>query len=180
MANIRTGTNSIMQKMVSGPDWGMWVHTFNELVSPEVYYQDHPEYYSQVDGKRIPTQLCLTNPEVLEITVQNLRRKIAQNPTATYWSVSQNDNKNFCTCSNCKAIDDREGSPSGSIINFVNQVADQFPDKMISTLAYEYGTKSAKDLKAQGKCQHHAVQYRSLSRQTYRPRSDERRFCEGR
>jgi hypothetical protein len=129
------------------PDWGMWVHTFNELVSPEIYYHDHPEYYSEVDGKRIPTQLCLTNPDVLEITVQNLRRKIAQNPTATYWSVSQNDNRNFCKCSNCKAIDDREGSPSGSIINFVNQVAEQFPDKMISTLAYEYGRKAPKTLK---------------------------------
>ena len=117
------------------------------LVSPEIYYHDHPEYYSQVDSKRIPTQLCLTNPEVLEITVQNLRRKIAQNPAATYWSVSQNDNKNFCTCSNCKAIDDREGSPSGSIINFVNQVAEQFPDKMISTLAYEYGRRAPKTLK---------------------------------
>ncbi len=124
----------------------MWVHTFNELVSPEIYFQDHPEYYSMVNGERIPTQLCLTNPEVLQITIQNLRRKIAQNPNATYWSVSQNDNKNFCTCDKCKAIDEREGSPSGSIINFVNQVADQFPDKMISTLAYEYGRKAPKTL----------------------------------
>ncbi|WP_276374770.1 DUF4838 domain-containing protein [Chryseolinea sp. H1M3-3] len=128
------------------PDWGMWVHTFNELVSPEIYFQAHPEYYSMVNGERIPTQLCLTNPDVLQITIQNLRRKIAQNPSATYWSVSQNDNKNFCTCDNCKAIDDREGSPSGSIINFVNQVADQFPNKMISTLAYEYGRKAPKTL----------------------------------
>jgi hypothetical protein len=127
-------------------DWGMWVHTFNELVSPEVYYKDHPEYYSLVDGERIPTQLCLTNRDVLEITIQNLRKKIAQNPKAIYWSVSQNDNKNFCTCANCKAIDDREGSPAGSIIHFVNQVAEQFPDKMISTLAYEYGRKAPKTL----------------------------------
>jgi hypothetical protein len=129
------------------PDWGMWVHTFNELVSPEIYYHDHPEYYSMVKGKRIPTQLCLTNKDVLEITVQNLRRKIAQNPEATYWSVSQNDNKDFCTCDNCKAIDDREGSPAGSIIHFVNQVAEQFPDKMISTLAYEYGRRAPKTLR---------------------------------
>lgn len=129
------------------PDWGMWVHTFNALVPPEVYYQEHPEYFSMVNGKRIPTQLCLSNPDVLEITVQNLRRKIAQNPTATYWSVSQNDNRDYCTCDKCKAIDDREGSPSGSIINFVNQVADQFPDKMISTLAYEYGRHAPKTLR---------------------------------
>ena len=128
-------------------DWGMWVHTFNELVPPDVYYKDHPEYYAEVKGKRIPTQLCLANTEVLNVTVQNLRRKIAQNPTALYWSVSQNDNRDFCTCEKCKAVDDREGSPSGSIISFVNQVADQFPDKMISTLAYEYGRHAPKTLR---------------------------------
>ena len=127
--------------------WGMWVHTFNELVPPDVYYKDHPEYYAEVKGKRIPTQLCLANTEVLNVTVQNLRRKIAQNPTALYWSVSQNDNRDFCTCEKCKAIDDQEGSPSGSIISFVNQVADQFPDKMISTLAYEYGRHAPKTLR---------------------------------
>ncbi|MEO6219653.1 MAG: DUF4838 domain-containing protein, partial [Ginsengibacter sp.] len=129
------------------PDWGMWVHTFNELVPPKTYYDSHPEYFAMVKGKRLPTQLCLSNPAVLEITVQNLRKKIAQNPAAKYWSVSQNDNRDYCTCDLCKAIDDREGSPSGSIINFVNQVADQFPDKMISTLAYEYGRHAPKILK---------------------------------
>jgi len=128
-------------------DWGMWVHTFNALVPPEVYYEEHPEYYAEVSGKRIPTQLCLTNPNVLQITIQNLRKKIAENPNAKYWSVSQNDNRQYCTCSNCKAIDDREGSPSGSIINFVNQVADEFPDKMISTLAYEYGRRAPRSIK---------------------------------
>ena len=100
------------------PDWGMWVHTFNALVPPETYFEEHPEYFSMVEGKRIPRQLCLTNPDVLQITIQNLRKKIAQNPEAKYWSVSQNDNRDFCTCEHCKAIDDREGSPSGSIITF--------------------------------------------------------------
>jgi len=129
------------------PEWGMWVHTFNSLVPPEIYYDEHPEYFAMVKGKRIPTQLCLTNPRVLDLTIQNLRQKIAQNPDAKYWSVSQNDNRDYCTCDQCKAIDDREGSPSGSIVNFVNQVADQFPDKMISTLAYEYGRHAPKTLK---------------------------------
>ncbi len=129
------------------PDWGMWVHTLNELISPEIYYHDHPEYYAMVNGNRIPTQPCLANPAVLEIVIQNLRRKIAQNPDARYWSVSQNDNKNYCTCDLCKAVDEREGSPSGSIIRFVNRVAGEFPDKMISTLAYEYGRHAPKTLR---------------------------------
>jgi len=129
------------------PNWGMFVHTFNALVPPETFYSEHPEYFAMVKGARIPTQLCLTNKAVLELTIQSLRRKIAENPTAYYWSVSQNDNRDYCTCDNCKAIDDREGSPSGSIIQFVNQVADAFPDKMISTLAYEYGRHAPKTLK---------------------------------
>ena len=128
-------------------DWGMWVHTFNELVPPQVYYSSHPEYFAMVKGKRLPTQLCLSNPEVLQITIQNLRKKIAMNPAAKYWSVSQNDNRDYCTCDPCKGLDAREGSPSGSIINFVNQVADQFPGKMISTLAYEYGRHAPKTMK---------------------------------
>ena len=127
-------------------DWGMWVHTFNELVPPKMYYQTHPEYFAMVKGKRLPTQLCLSNPAVLGITIQNLRKEIARNPAAKYWSVSQNDNRDYCTCDQCRALDEREGSPSGSIINFVNQVADQFPDKMISTLAYEYGRHAPKTL----------------------------------
>ncbi len=128
-------------------EWGMWVHTFHSLVPPEIYYESHPEYFAMVNGIRIPTQLCLANPDVLEITVQNLRKKIAQNPEAKYWSVSQNDNRNYCACDKCKAIDDREGSPSGSIIQFVNQVSDHFPNKVISTLAYEYGRKAPKTLR---------------------------------
>lgn len=124
------------------PAWGSWVHTFNSLVPPEIYYKDHPEYFALRDGKRLPTQLCLSNPEVLKITIQNLRKQIASNPAAKYWSVSQNDNRQYCMCDKCRAIDEKEGSPSGSIINFVNRVADEFPDKMISTLAYEYGRKA--------------------------------------
>lgn len=122
--------------------WGLWVHTFNHLVPPEIYFSEHPEYYALRNGRRIPTQLCLTNPDVLKIVVQNLRKEIARNPEAVYWSVSQNDNRNYCMCEHCQALDKKEGSPSGSIISFVNKVAEQFPDKIISTLAYEYSRKA--------------------------------------
>ncbi|MBK6814728.1 MAG: DUF4838 domain-containing protein [Saprospiraceae bacterium] len=126
--------------------WGSWVHTFNDLLPPDIYYQDHPEYFAEVRGKRIPTQPCLSNPAVLEIVNQNLRKKIAENPGAQYWSVSQNDNRDYCTCDQCRKIDESQGSPSGSIIRFVNEVAAQFPDKLISTLAYEYGRHAPKTL----------------------------------
>lgn len=136
------------------PDWGMWVHTFASLVPADEYFKDHPEYFALVDGKRVgrqadphlTAQLCLSNPDVLETVVANLREQMAAQPDAMYWSVSQNDTyadqPYNCTCPACAATDEKAGSPSGSILTFVNRVAERFPDKVISTLAYRYGRKA--------------------------------------
>jgi hypothetical protein len=126
-------------------DWGMWVHTMFSLVPPEKYFDSHPEYYALMAGKRGKTQLCLTNPDVLKITIEELEKKMKEKPDAKYWSVSQMDTYGSCECKACKAIDKREGSPSGTMIEFVNKVAAAFPDKVISTLAYQY-TRSAPKL----------------------------------
>jgi len=124
------------------PEWGLFVHTFDNLLPPKEYFNDHPEYFSLIDGKRSPEQLCLTNPDVLQIVIDNLGKRIKAKPDALYWSVSQNDNGKHCLCDKCKALDDAAQSPSGSIIPFVNEVAKKFPDKIISTLAYWYSRKA--------------------------------------
>jgi hypothetical protein len=80
-------------RLSSRSDWGLFVHTFNELVPPDQYGKTHPEYYSLIDGTRLPgTQLCLSNPEVLAVLIASLKEKIVAKPNATYWSVSQNEN----------------------------------------------------------------------------------------
>jgi len=129
------------------PDWGFWCHTFNRLVPPDKYFKTHPEYYALVKGERMPTQLCLSHPDVLKILLKNLREEIQQKPDAHYWSVSQNDNVGYCQCSDCKAIDEREGTPMGSVLEFVNKVAAEFSDKTISTLAYQYSRSAPKFLR---------------------------------
>jgi hypothetical protein len=98
-------------------------------------------------GKRTKTQLCLTNPDVLKVLSETLKTKMKEKPGAKYWSVSQMDTFGSCECDACKAIDNFEGSSSGSMISFVNQVAAAFPDKVISTLAYQYTRKAPKHIK---------------------------------
>jgi hypothetical protein len=128
-------------------DWGLWVHTLHRLVPPEKYFKEHPEYYALRNGQRLTDQLCLTNPDVLRITIESLQDEISKNPTARYWSVSQMDNYNFCQCEHCREIDSMEGSNAGSMIWFVNQVAKHFPDKVISTLAYQYSRKAPRHIR---------------------------------
>ncbi|HEY2727482.1 MAG TPA: DUF4838 domain-containing protein, partial [Parafilimonas sp.] len=130
--------------------WGLWVHSFKTLLPPDRYFATHPEYYALVNGKRTPDQLDLTNPDVLRLASENLKMMIAANPTAKYWSVSQNDNNNYCQCPNCKKLDDEQGSHQGSLLTFVNAIAKQFPDKTISTLAYGYSVTPPKTLKPAG------------------------------
>jgi hypothetical protein len=133
--------------------WAHFVHTFNLLVPPEEYFESHPEYYSLVKGQRTAyqAQLCLTNPDVLRITIEGVKQWLRDDPTANVVSVSQNDWYSPCECDNCRAIDDYEGSHSGSVVRFVNQVAEaieqEFPHVAICTLAYQYTRKAPKHVR---------------------------------
>ena len=124
-----------------------FVHTFYSLVPPERYFDSHPEWFSEVDGKRTSqnAQLCLTNEEMRRELVKNLGQRLRDNPKASIASVSQNDCYNNCTCARCRAVDEEEGSPSGSLLRFVNSVAadieNEFPHLTIDTLAYQYTRK---------------------------------------
>ncbi|MEM9326773.1 MAG: DUF4838 domain-containing protein [Bacteroidota bacterium] len=123
------------------------VHTFHRFIPADQFLKEHPEYYALRNGRRIPTQLCLTNEEVFRIVRDSVSALIKRYPDREVISVSQDDNTQYCQCDNCRAIDESEGSPSGSMISFVNRIADEFPDKMISTLAYQYTRKAPKNLK---------------------------------
>ena len=123
----------------------MWVHTFLRLVPLNEYAETHPEYYAWVNGKRhtkSTTQLCLTNPDVLEIVSHKIDSIFKAHPERNMTSVSQNDgNGSWCHCEKCMKIIDEEGSVSGLYIRFLNKLAERFPDKQISTLSYLFSVK---------------------------------------
>lgn len=120
------------------------VHTFHRFLPEEQFYKEHPDYFALRGKQRLPTQLCLTNEKVLEIVKDSVAALFFKNPDASVVSVSQDDNQQYCQCNNCSKIDKEEGSQSGTMIRFVNSVAAAFPDKTISTLAYQYTRKPCK------------------------------------
>jgi len=130
-----------------------FVHTFYPLIPPKKYFKDHPEWFSEIKGKRTHNraQLCLTNEEMRKELVKNLKANLRKNPAATIASVSQNDWHGNCQCAKCAAIEKEEDSPAGLMLRFVNSVADdikeEFPNVAISTLAYQYTRKSPKYVK---------------------------------
>ncbi len=126
-----------------------YVHSFDDLIPPEEYFKDHPEYFSLQGGKRVAehvhAQICLSNREVLRLAKEKVLKWCEEHPDIPIIDVSQNDGNGWCECEHCMAIVNEEGSQHGPILRFVNAIADEvakkYPDKWVETLAYAYSTR---------------------------------------
>ena len=87
-----------------------------------------------------------TGQENLKKVIGHVREILLDNPDLDIVSVSQTDKETRCECANCQAIDEEEGSPAGTLLRFVNAVAENiaedYPNVTVSTLAYKYSRKA--------------------------------------
>ncbi len=131
-------------------DWGIEhahdgrAHSYFWYVSPEEFFDEHPEYFSEIGGVRVrdETQLCLTNPDVLDIVTERMLQRMADKPHVRQHNFSQKDRYNYCTCDACSAMNAKYETTGGTQFWFVNELAARttkvYPDKLIGTLAYMY------------------------------------------
>ena len=87
--------------------------TYNDPNKPETY---HPEYFSS-------NGICLSNPDVYEITLAKLKKLILDNPDMHNITVSQMDHAVWCACADCKADLEHYGSNSGNMVKFMNKLS---------------------------------------------------------
>ncbi len=127
--------------------YAYFVHSFANLIPLEEFGETHPEFFALVDGERVRLsggryQLCLTNPELLDIAIDRTRKALLAHPGCRIISLSQNDWDIHCQCENCVKVDREEGSPAANLIRFVNAVAEalepEFPNVIFDTLAYQH------------------------------------------
>lgn len=156
-ARLRVNTVTREEKLGGVAPQNLISHTLAHLLPVEKYGREHPEYFALVDGERKlkmgggGPEPCVSNPEVIEIVARNVIQELDQNPGQKNISVSQNDNDAYCRCERCEAINQREGTPMGSHLAFVNAVAERVerkhPQVKIGTLAYWYSRQAPKTIK---------------------------------
>lgn len=145
-------SNRIADELGGHHAFQYFVHSFYPLIPPEKYYLDHPEWFSEINGKRVVgrpgwssisgpqkeffskldksqnyergAQLCLTNEAMRKELVKNALAALKSNPKASFISISQNDWHGYCQCAKCAKIAEEEGSQSGVLLRFVNKVAE--------------------------------------------------------
>ncbi len=121
----------------------LWDVTLTKLV-PDSLFDEHPEYFAYLSetGTRSNKHVCLSNPDILEIAVENAERYIDANTTnAKHIHIGQKDNTDYCECENCTALYEYYGSVSATTVIFANKLQealaeDGYDDMYVTFYAY--------------------------------------------
>lgn len=124
-------------------------HSFRFWLPPENHFDEHPEWYALLDGKRSTAgQLCAMNPEVPAAIAQRIAAFHRENPGVARVALWPNDGWGWCQCEACQAMDPPRPSllyPQepvrtnlyATLVNRVAQeLADSCPGLRLSALAY--------------------------------------------
>lgn len=132
-----------------------FAHTLgSQFCSRDTYFETNPEYFALHNGIRQNEQLCLTNEDVYNLVLSEVMTLLEEkhNPDASLQiiSLTQGDSgadAKMCQCDKCKAIDNANGSHSGTMLTFVNRIAEAvkeagYDNVAIDTFAYRYTRKA--------------------------------------
>jgi hypothetical protein len=131
-------------------------HTQNYWLSHEDYFEEHPEYFALIDGKRSTqygAKLCYSNPEVAREIAKNMSAALDSMPGIDMVSFSPTDGQLWCECEGCRAMDE-EGVPmdqskSRRSLIFYNRIAKELkkthPEVKILVGAYNVYNWPPKD-----------------------------------
>lgn len=122
-------------------------HSWAWLVPPKKYFESHPEYFSLVNGERVPRQLCTSNPDVIRIAAQTIIDAHTADPSVNWYGIGPNDGGGFCECERCRAQDTGDWDPFANevsitdrFLRFANAVAEQvhevYPDIKFAFYVY--------------------------------------------
>ncbi|OHD48337.1 MAG: hypothetical protein A2096_14040 [Spirochaetes bacterium GWF1_41_5] len=89
-------------------------HSFWYLIATEKYFDSHPEYFAEIDGKRSDRgtitpyhnkQLCTSNQNLINEIAGNIIKLFDKFPDKDSIVLGPNDGGGFCECNNCTVLD---------------------------------------------------------------------------
>ena len=121
-------------------------HAYGQLIrSQQATFDEHPEYYALVDGKRhiVPhAKICVSKPGARDAAVAYALEYFDRNPDADSVSIDPSDGGHWCECQDCTRI----GTPTDSAITLANTIAEALeehhPDRDLRVGLYAYNYHS--------------------------------------
>ena len=114
---------------------GWFGHSWSHYIPAKDYFAEHPDWFAEVAGQRIPAQLCTSNPELRRKFVEQML-VAKENHKTDIWSISANDGNGFCRCDLCKEKGEI-GDAYWDFAQFIaNAIKEKAPSKGVGTFAY--------------------------------------------
>lgn len=114
--------------------YSMW--SSHNVVLPQSLFDQHPEYFAEIQGKRYRNNICFSNPEVDGIVAAETAAYLRKRPFLDILSVFPSDNQDYCRCAQCAKTD-----LSTAWFEFYNRLTDtlkkEFPNLKFATIAYQ-------------------------------------------
>lgn len=112
----------------------MW--SSHNVVLPEALFDQHPEYFAEIGGKRYKNNICFSHPDVDKLVAADTADYVRKRPFLDILSVFPSDNQDYCRCARCARFD-----VSTAWFEFYNRLSDtlkkEFPELRFATIAYQ-------------------------------------------
>ncbi len=82
-------------------------HGYQNYLPTGVYFKDHPEWYGELAGRRVPMSecvFCTSNPQARSEFRKNVLEYLRSHPEIDIFDLWPPDSIPWCSCSNCVAI----------------------------------------------------------------------------
>lgn len=124
------------------------VHSYSEWVPEAKYFEENPEFYALLDGKRVRQtaggQLCLSSAGMRKVFLHEVRQFLDSHPGMAVIGICPNDGYGWCECEACAKLDapeDREGGKvNARVADFVEEIcaglAKSHPDVLVGHYSY--------------------------------------------
>ena len=123
---------------------------FSHWLNGHSHYEDHPEFFPLLKGKRVANRpsgynknhfeyhnYCLSNKEMVNVVAKSMRKFLEMFPETEVLGINQEDSSDWCECEPCKEI----GAPTDRLHTFVNRLADELgpvlDNRYLATQAYQ-------------------------------------------
>ncbi len=114
--------------------YSMW--SSHNVALPAVLFDQHPEYFAEIGGKRYKNNICFNHPEVDQLVATEIAEYVRKRPFLDILSLFPRDNQDYCRCERCAKLD-----VSTAWFRFYNRLTDnlkkEFPDLRFATIAYQ-------------------------------------------
>ncbi len=135
---IRAGTQGGKAALPARMAKGIYIHGsgHNIVLNDKKAFQEHPEWFAEVMGKRTMDQICWNNSEVEDVMFEKFVKQLDKYPEYALFGFYPEDNQNYCRCAKCRKTD-----VSTNWFRFLRRLTDRlhakYPHLRFTSIAYQ-------------------------------------------